>query len=150
MNTGKDAVGVRPRAQQDAAPSKRTPQPQTEALRLVLSEIEQAEGYIIPLSALPQNGGISAEITGSERKGRNLSLQHGSTDLTVLFLCKDKDQQTAYEKLCKIGNLLDRMKPVEGETVQVTGAGVRSGTGLVGKEGDFYIYSMIARIGIYF
>ena len=124
--------------------------PQIEALRLVLDEIRTAEGYTIPISSLPQNGGISAEITGSEGKGRNLSLQHGSTDLTVLFLCKDKDQETAYETLCKIGNRLDRMKPIEGETVQVTGAGVRSGAGLVGKEGDFYIYSMIARIGIYF
>ena len=124
--------------------------PQTEALRLILSKIKQAEGYIIPISSLPQNGGISAEITGSENKGRNLSLQNGSTDLTVLFLCKDIDQQKAYETLCKIGNLLDCLKPIEGETVQVTGAGVRSGAGLVGKEGDFYIYSMIARIGIYF
>ena len=124
--------------------------PQTEALRIILSEIEQAEGYIIPLSALPQNGGVTAEITGSENKGRNLSLQNGSTDLTVLFLCKDIDQQKAYETLYKIGNLLDCLKPIEGETVQVTGAGVRSGAGLVGKEGDFYIYSMIARIGIYF
>ena len=124
--------------------------PQTEALRLVLSEIEQAEGYIIPIASLPQNGGISAEITGSEGKGRNLNLQNGSTDLTVLFLCKNENQDTAYETLCKIGNHLDRMKPIEGETVQVTGAGVRSGAGLVGKEGDYYIYSMIARIGIYF
>ena len=124
--------------------------PQIEALWLVLEEIRTAEGYTIPISSLPQNGGISAEITGSEGKGINLSLQNTSTDLTVLFLCKDKNQDTAYETLCKIGNRLDRLKPIEGETVQVTGAGVRSGAGLVGKEGDYYIYSMIARIGIYF
>ena len=70
--------------------------------------------------------------------------------MTVLFLCKNKSHSTAFDTLCDIGNYLDRLGEVKGKTVQITGAGVRSGAGLVVKEGDFYIYSMIARIGIYF
>lgn len=124
--------------------------PQSEALKLVLDRIEADRKQKITISALPQSGGISAEITGGENKGRSLNLQHGSTDLTVLFLCKNKSHSTAFDTLCDIGNYLDRLGEVNGKTVQVTGSGIRSGAGLVGKEGDFYIYSMIARIGIYF
>lgn len=124
--------------------------PQSEALDLVLKKLKAEKGYKIALFALPKDGGISAEITGSEGKGRSLNLQHGSTDLTVLFLCKNKTQTTAFDTLCDIGNYLDHLGEMKGETVQITGAGVRSGAGLVGNEGGFYIYSMIARIGIYF
>lgn len=124
--------------------------PQSEALDLVLKKLKAEKKYNIALFALPKEGGISVEVTGSEGKGRSLNLHHGSTDLTVLFLCKNKTQTTAFDTLCEIGNYLDRLGEVKGETVQITGAGVRSGAGLVGNEGGFYIYSMIARIGIYF
>lgn len=124
--------------------------PQSEALDLVLKKLKSEKKYNIAVSALPKDGGISAEITGSEDKGRSLNLQHGSTDLTVLFLCKNRTQTTAFDTLCDIGNYLDRLGEVKGDTVQITGAGVRSGAGLVGNDGSFYIYSMIAQIGIYF
>lgn len=124
--------------------------PQSEALDLVLKKLKSEKQYNISVSALPKDDGISVEITGSEGKDRSLNLQHGSTDLTVLFLCKNKTQTTAFDTLCEIGNYLDRLGEVKGKTVQITGAGVRSGAGLVGNEGVFYIYSMIARIGIYF
>ncbi len=124
--------------------------PQSEALKLVLDRLEADIKQKITVSALLQGGGVSAEITGGENKGRSLNLQHGSTDLTVLFLCKNKSHGTAFNTLCDIGNYLDRLGEIKGETVQVTGAGVRSGAGLVSNDGNFYIYSMIARIGIYF
>lgn len=124
--------------------------PQSEALNIVLDLIKKDKGYKVIPNALPQGGGISAEITGGENKGRSLNLQHGSTDLTVLFLCKNKSHGTAFDTLCDIGNYLDRLGEIKGETVQVTGAGIRSGAGLVSNDGNFYIYSMIARIGIYF
>ncbi|MCM1055537.1 MAG: hypothetical protein NC394_08450 [Bacteroides sp.] len=124
--------------------------PQSEALDLILAKLKAEKGYKIALFALPKEGGISAEITGSENKGRSLNLQHGSADLTVLFLCKSKTQAAAFDTLYDIGNYLDRIGEVKGKTIQVTGAGVRSGAGLVGNENGFYIYSMIAQIGIYF
>ena len=124
--------------------------PQNEALNIVLDLIEKDKHYKVISGALHRDGGISAEITGGENKGRSLNLQYGGTDLTVLFLCKNKTHSTSFDTLCDIGNYLDRLGEVKGKTVQITGAGVRSGAGLVVKEGDFYIYSMIARIGIYF
>lgn len=111
--------------------------PQSEALNLVLDSLQKNADYKIIASALPQSGGVSVEITGSESKGRSLNLQHGSTDLTVLFLCKNKHQAAAFDTLCEIGNRLDRLGEIRGKTVQVTGAGVRSGAGLVSKEGDY-------------
>lgn len=124
--------------------------PQSEALDLVLKKLKAEKKYNIALFALPRDGGISVEITGSEGKERSLNLQHGNTDLTVLFLCKNKNQATAYDTLCEIGNYLNCLESVKGESVQITGAKVKSGAGLVGNEGGFYIYSMIAKIGIYF
>lgn len=124
--------------------------PQSEALDLVLKKLKAEKNYNIIPFALPKEGGISVEITGSEDKGRSLNLQHDSTDLTVLFLCKNKNQAAAFDTLCDIGNSLNRLGTVKGESVQVTGARVGSGAGLVGNEGGYYIYSMIARIGIYF
>ncbi len=124
--------------------------PQREALNIVLDLLKKEKNFKVMPSALPKAGGISAEITGSEVRSRSLNLQHGIANLTVLFLCKDKDHITACDTLYEIGNYLDRLGEVRGETVQITAASIGSGAGLVGKEGDFYIYSMIAKIGIYF
>lgn len=122
--------------------------PQSKAIQLVISSLNTVTGYNVKLTPLTQDGGISAEITGGEPKGRYLKIQHGKEDLTVLFLCKNKNQQTAYDTLCTIGNTLNVLDTIEGDNVNVMGAGVRSGASLVGKEGDYYIYSMIARISI--
>lgn len=123
--------------------------PQSEALKLVLDAVNSAASCAVKVTALPQNGGITAEITGSEPKGRYLNIQHGKEDLTVLFLCKNKKQQTAFDTLCTIGNVLNALESIEGETVNVIGSGVRSGAKLVAHEGDYYIYSMVARISIF-
>lgn len=122
--------------------------PQSEAIQLVIGSLNVETGFKIKLTPLAQNGGVSAEITGVEPKGRYLKIQHGREDLTVLFLCKNKNQQTAFDTLCTIGNALNALDTIEGDNVNVMGAGVRSGASLVGKEGDYYIYSMIARISI--
>lgn len=122
---------------------------QSEAVGIVLDELK-ALGIKASLSPLPQDGGVSAEITGSEPKGRRLVIEHGAEDITVLFLCKDVHQQEAYETLCRIGNFLDGYKGKTGERVQVAGAGVRSGASLVSNDGGFYVYSLIARISIYY
>lgn len=124
--------------------------PQSEALQMVITAVNTAADCTVRLTQLPTGNGITAEITGSEPKGRNLKLQHGKEDLTVLFLCKNTNQQAAFDTLCTIGNTLDALGALEGTTVYVIGAGVRSGAGLVGKEGNYYIYSMIAKITISF
>lgn len=122
---------------------------QSEAISLILNELKKL-GLNIVLAPLPQNGGVTAEITGSEPKGRRLDISHGAEDITVLFLSKFTDQQEAYETLCRIGNFLDSYKGAVAETVQITSAGIRSGASLVSNDGGYYVYSMIARISINF
>lgn len=124
--------------------------PQTEAAELVLAHLKEKTGLHIPLSPLPENGGISAEITGSVNHGMNMDLMHGKEALTMLFLCKDLSQKTAYETMCRIGNAINGLTSIQGETVEVCGGNVRSGTGLVGMSGEFYIYSLIAEIKIFY
>lgn len=96
----------------------------------MLDLIKKDKSYKVIPNALPQSGGISAEITGSENKGRSLNLQHGSTDLTVLFLCKYKTQTAAFDTLCDIGNYLDRPERLRGKQFKLQALVSEAGRGL--------------------
>lgn len=124
--------------------------PQSEAIKIVIDKLKSELGCNIIIGPLPEGGGITAEINNGTGKGRYLNNKHGKEQLTVLFLCKNSSQNTAYNTLCTIGNVLDAFTPLEGENVHISGAETRSGAGLVGNDGGYYIYSMIAGINIVF
>ena len=127
-----------------------TETPQSTAFELVINQLNAATGCNIVIGPLPEKGGITAEINNGIDKGRYLNNQHGKEQLTVLFLCKDKTQHTAFNTLTAIGNILKRMEPMGTATVNISGAEVRSGAGLVGNDGGYYIFSMIVGININF
>lgn len=125
--------------------------PQSEALSLLIADLSAKTSYKISVNALPVNGGISVEVTGGELKCKSLDYNHRYKALTLLLLCKDKDQQKAFEQLCTIENYLDTMCDMpKGELVQITSIDVKNETTFVSKLGDFYIYSLIIKINIYF
>lgn len=124
--------------------------PQSTALELVVGALNAEIGCNIVVAPLPEEGGVAAEISGGMNKGRYLNKKHGKEQLTVLFLCKNKNQLIAYNTLCAIGNNLNCLEPIETGNVYVSGAEIRSGAGLVGNDGGYYIYSMIAGIDIIF
>lgn len=127
-----------------------TETPQSTALKLVINKLNTELGCNIIVGPLPEDGGVTAEINNGVNKGRYLNKKHGKEQLTVLFLCKNPSQSAAYNALCAIGNILNILESVNGDTVCISGAEVRSGAGLVGNDGDYYIYSMIAGININF
>lgn len=124
--------------------------PQSAALSLIIDKVKSEIKSDIIIAPLPEEGGITAEISSAENKGRYLNNKHGKESLTVLFLCKNTSQSYAYNVLCAIGNSLNALKPIEGENVTISGAEVRNGAGLVGNDGGFYVYSMIAAVNIIF
>ncbi len=124
--------------------------PQSLAFELIKKQIYDKLGINIFVGPLPKDGGVTAEINNGIDKGQYLNKQHGKEQLTVLFLCKDKTQHTAFNTLTAIGNLLKRMGPMGTATVNISGAEVRSGAGLVGNDGGYYVFSMIVGININF
>ena len=126
--------------------------PQVEAFEAVIALLKGETGIDIRLSAqLPANSsGTTAEITGGMPKGRYLNKRHGKETVTVLFLSKDTSQKTALENVCAIGNCIDTMPGISGQTVNVLSAGKSGGPAYVGYDGKFYVYSLIAEIFISF
>lgn len=127
-----------------------TETPQSTAFEQVIKRLNTEFSCNIVIGPLPENGGITAEINSGINKGRYLNKQHGKEQLTVLFLCKDKNQSIAYNNLCAVGNMLNCINPIETDNVYISGAEVRTGAGLVGNDGGYYIFSMIAGINIVF
>jgi hypothetical protein len=126
--------------------------PQVEAFEAVVALAKGETGVDIKLSTqLPANSsGTTAELTGGMPKGRYLNKQHGKETVTVLFLSKDESQKTALENVCAIGNCIDTVTNIFGQTVNVLSAGKQGGPAYVGYDGKFYVYSLITEIFISF
>lgn len=120
---------------------------QSEAIGIVIEYLNAVCNVNIVLNPLPIDGGVCAEITGSQSKGRRLDINHGTIELTLMFMTKNISQNIAYEQLCCISEALNSYAGKVGETVQVMGAAVRSGPTLVANN-KHYIYSLIAVISI--
>lgn|GEM_PF-408893 len=128
-------------------------QPQTLAINSIIAFIKTKFGFSLSIDALPENGGISVEIMPGQSGTPSLDKQSQFRTIPLLFLSKFKEQQTAYDKLLLIGNLLSTTKFSAvhfSVDVQILTADIKTETALVGKEGDYWIYSMIADIKIYF
>lgn len=119
--------------------------PQSRALDTLIRRIRSALGITLYIGALPQNGGISAEIDGGS-DSRYLNNEHGKKTLTVLFLCKDTSSANAYETVTQIGEYIAAMQQADG----ILGGNIRGDAGLVDKQGDYYIYSIVTEITVKF
>lgn len=126
--------------------------PQIEAFESVIALIKGETGIDIRISVqLPaESSGTTAELTGGTPKGRYLNKKHGKETVTVLFLSKDESQKTAFDNVCRIGNSMDAVTNIYGQSVNVLSAGKQGGPEYVGYDGKFYIYSLIAEIFICF
>lgn len=119
--------------------------PQSRALDTLIRRIRSALGIMLYIGALPQNGGTSAEIDGGT-DSRYLNNEHGKKTLTVLFLCKDTSSVNAYETVTRIGEFIAAMQQSDG----ILGGNIRGDAGLVDKQGDYYIYSIVTEITVKF
>ncbi|MEG0897336.1 MAG: hypothetical protein RSF73_07315, partial [Ruthenibacterium sp.] len=81
-----------------------TKAPQTEIVTLILNEVKTICPSIV-LGPLPQSDGCAMQMTGGTREDVYLNKAQRRY-LTLLFLCKNKSQETAFNALCVIGNHL--------------------------------------------
>ena len=127
-------------------------EPQTEALNMVIDTLEANITLFdaIKIDRLPTNQGISCEISTGYNKDIYLNKQ-SSKVIPLLFLCKHKDQQVAYDTLCKVGNCLQNLSDYpDGPLFSWEKAEVSSEPSKIGNDGRYYIYSCIVDITIYF
>lgn len=121
--------------------------PQNMALVAVLDFIKEKLGLDIKVGTLPADGGISAEVAGGYNRTTYLDKQHQRRVLPIMFLSKSLNQLKASDDLYEIENLLSKNDIVS--TVQILSATSKSMT-YVGQQGDFWIYSMIVDVEIYY
>ncbi len=125
--------------------------PQEAALDIILKLIADNLGYEVKIAPLPPGGGISIQIQSGRNDGSTLDKQRQNRTLTMLFLAKNRDQQSAYTRLCSIGNLLSKTADFPtSDDVQILSAAVSTETGLIDKVGDQWIYSMVIDVKIAF
>lgn len=98
----------------------------------------------ITFGLLPASGGIVLQVITDGREFISLNLQNRRAVILLNILAKYKSQSTAYSQLCKIANSCGTAK----FSAPVVNADARSGPAFVGKDGDYWIYSMTVDIRI--
>ncbi len=119
---------------------------QAEILEVLRSFSESAAGEAVTIGQLPANGGIAMQLVTGYGEFTSLNLQNHRRILTVSYLAKNTNQSQAYSALCEIGNALQKAKTFP--TEYIISAEVKSDSALVGKDGDYWIYSMTAAVRI--
>jgi hypothetical protein len=125
-------------------------QAQMLAIAAIIELIKLSLGHTLIIDALPENGGMSVEIMPGSSGAPSLNLKSQYRTIPLLFMSKFKNQQTSLNNLLEIGNYLSCKVNYLMTGVQILTANVKTEAALVGKEGDYWIYSMIVEIKIYF
>lgn len=119
---------------------------QTEILEALRAFAEAAAGASVGIGQLPADGGIAMQIVTGYGEFTSLNRLNHRRALTVSFLSKNTSQQQAHSLLCEIGNAMQ--KTTEFGSPNILSAEIKSDSGLVGKDGDYWIYSMTAAVRI--
>lgn len=107
---------------------------------------ENAAGEAVTIGQLPADGGIAIQVVTGYGEFTSLNRCNHRRAITISFLAKSTDQMRAYSVLCDIGNSLQTTKAFSAENI--LSADVKSDSALVGKDGDYWIYSMTAAVRI--
>lgn len=126
-------------------------QPQLKAIQLIAAFIKEKIGIAVTLSPLPEDGGTTIEVTAGRTVAISLDRKHQQKALPLMVLCKNKDQFTAMDTVAKIGNCLSSAAELPSdEDVQLMSAVSKSDVNMVNKVGDYWIYSAIIDINIFY
>ncbi len=94
---------------------------------------------------LPEKGGLVMQLAPSS-EGTTYFDGSGSDNMSLLFLCKDKSQRNAVDKLDAVCSKLTRIKR---HSHGIYNLRIATPPNYVGKEGDFWIYSCIINFTYY-
>lgn len=107
--------------------------------------------YEISLEELKADGGIYAEL-GEGFMATEYYDKSTLKTIPVLFMCRDKSQQTCMEQLCKICDYLQRLKEYpSGDTFAWKDVTIAKEPSKIGRdEGGMYHYSCILNCRIFY
>lgn len=123
-------------------------QPQTEFLEQVCRTVDSfGLPYACTVGPLPEQGGISVELTQGEIQ-TYLNRQECHR-LTLLFLCKHQNQKTAMDMAATIRNRLSRQERYpDGKTF--SWIGLEAGEPQFNETQDGHIYALTTEALLYF
>lgn len=126
-------------------------EPQVELLNLIIETVQSNLQITVSLDGLPADGGICAELAA----GYNDGLYYDKSAvriLPVLFMSKNKDQQSCVNVLSRICNYFQSLKVYpSAESFSWLDAVTATEPNKTGKQEDGqYIYSAIMNMKIYF
>lgn len=119
---------------------------QADIIEFLREFAETAAGEAVTIGPLPANGGIAMQAVTGYGEFTSLNRRNHRRALTVSFLAKNENQLQAYSALCEIGNALQATTKFT--AVNVLSADVKADSSLVGKDGDYWIYSMTAAVRV--
>ena len=111
---------------------------QLQAVEAFRAYAEKITGRPVTVGLLPKEGGIAAQVVTGSREFTSLDLSNRRAALSLDILSKFKEQKQAYGALCEIANACDTARL----GAPVINAGARSEPLFVGKDGDYWIYSL--------
>ena len=117
---------------------------QEKALDAFRAFAENTLSESVTVGLLPQQGGISMQIVAGRREYTSLNRQTRRIIITLDMLCKNKSQSKAYESMCAVANACDSAELAE----PIVNAQAVSEPVFVGKDGDFWIYSLTVSLRI--
>lgn len=94
---------------------------------------------------LLENGGLVVQLAPSSSGATYLD-GSGSDNMSLLFLCKNKNQLTALDTLEAVCSKLTHIKR---HSHGIYGVNIATQPNYVGKEGDYWIYSCIINLKYY-
>ena len=111
---------------------------QLQAVEAFRAYAEKITGQPVTVGLLPKEGGIAAQVVTGSREFTSLDLANRRAALSLDILSKFKKQEQAYGALCEIANACDSAR----FGAPVVNAQVRSEPLFVGRDGDYWIYSL--------
>lgn len=111
---------------------------QLQAVEAFRAYAEKITGQPVTVGLLPKEGGIAAQVVTGSREFTSLDLANRRAALSLDVLAKNRKQEQAYGALCEIANACDSARL----GAPVINAGVRSEPLFVGRDGDYWIYSL--------
>lgn len=100
--------------------------------------IQETTSESVTVGLLPVTGRIAVQIVTGKREYASLSSEYRRSNITLDVLSKNKDQSRAYGSLCSVANACE----TAGLTAPIVNATVDSEPLFVGKDGEYWIYSL--------
>lgn len=117
---------------------------QETAVELFRQFVQKKTSENTTVGLLPDTGGIAVQIVTGTRDYISLKRGYRRSSISLDVLSKNQNQSKAYGSLCELSNACETARL----TAPIVDASVRSEPLFVGKDGDYWIYSLSVALHI--